>query len=278
MAVIGIMQGRLSPPRDGRIQSFPAEAWEEEFPRAREAGLDCIEWIYEKETEERNPLATDDGIAGIRRCARVSSVGVFSVCADYYMTDLLIGAEGGAREPALRHLAWLLGRARALGAGYVILPFVDASSLQAGRRMPGLRPLLEQVLPEAERHGVEIHLETDLPPEDLRDLLGEVDHPLLRANYDIGNSASLGHDPGRELSLLGEYIGSVHVKDRLLGGGSVPLGTGAADFPRTFRLLSDAGYNGSYILQAAREPGTGEVTLAARNRRFVLGLLEALRD
>jgi L-ribulose-5-phosphate 3-epimerase len=39
----GIMQGRLSPPEDGRFQSFPRNSWREEFPRAREAGLDYIE-------------------------------------------------------------------------------------------------------------------------------------------------------------------------------------------------------------------------------------------
>jgi L-ribulose-5-phosphate 3-epimerase len=54
MNPIGIMQGRLSPPVGGRIQSFPVDCWREEFFRAREAGLNCIEWVYEFETEARN--------------------------------------------------------------------------------------------------------------------------------------------------------------------------------------------------------------------------------
>ncbi len=44
---VGIMQGRLSPPVGGRIQSFPVQTWADEFPRAREAGLASIECIYE---------------------------------------------------------------------------------------------------------------------------------------------------------------------------------------------------------------------------------------
>ena len=51
---IGVMQGRLSPPRGGRIQSFPVDTWREEFGLARQAGLDCIEWIYEMEAAENN--------------------------------------------------------------------------------------------------------------------------------------------------------------------------------------------------------------------------------
>jgi hexulose-6-phosphate isomerase len=275
MAVIGIMQGRLSPPRKGRIQSFPVETWEEEFPRARTAGLDCMEWIYEKETEDENPLSTEAGITRIRELADAWSIGIHSVCADYYMTDRLIDTRGRVSRRNFRHLALLTGQARRLGAGYIVLPFVDASSLLEGRRRSGLPDLLGMVLPEAERSGIGIHLETDLPPETFRGVLEEINHPLLRVNYDIGNSAALGHDPAQELPLLGEYIGSVHVKDRLRGGGSVPLGTGAADFPLCFRLLAEAGYRGSYILQAAREPGTDEVELAARNRRFVLANLPA---
>jgi len=273
MPVIGIMQGRLSPPREGRIQSFPVETWEEEFSRAREAGLDCIEWIYEKETEDRNPLASNEGIARIRELAGTWSVGVHSICADYYMTEQLIDGRGEVSEPGLHHLAWLMGRARRLGARYIILPFVDASSLRRDRRSAGLQALLERILPEAERSGIEIHLETDLPPDTLSRFLRDADHPLIRANYDIGNSASLGYDPERELILLGEYIGSVHVKDRVPGGGTVPLGEGAADFPLCFRLLAEGGYGGTYILQAARGADGDEVGLAARNRMFVLGHL-----
>ena len=43
MTHIGIMQGRLVPPTDDRIQCFPRERWADEFELAAQAGLDCIE-------------------------------------------------------------------------------------------------------------------------------------------------------------------------------------------------------------------------------------------
>ena len=273
---IGIMQGRLSPPTGGRIQSFPVDTWREEFARARKAGLNCIEWIYEAGTDTVNPLRTNEGIAEIRRLAETWGVGVWSICADYYMTERLVASDGIPQLKLVEHLKWLLRQANALGARYIVLPFVDSSSLRSRQEIEGLRGVLASVIPTAERVGIELHLETDLSPDSLVTILGSVSHPLLRANLDTGNSASLGRNPVEELTLLGPWLGSVHVKDRVLGSGTVPLGTGSADFRAYFRLIHAAGFRGPFILQAAREEGMSEVELAIRNRRFVENQLSAV--
>ncbi len=266
---IGVMQGRLSPPRGGRIQSFPVDTWREEFGLARQAGLDCIEWIYEMEAAENNPLTTDEGIAEIRVLAETSGVAVGSVCGDYYMKERLVTRAGRVQGDVVEHLRWLLGRIRLLGGRYLVLPFVDASSLNSSLEIEGLVKVIETIISTAEHAGVELHLETDLSPSELVSLLERISHPLVRANYDTGNSAALGQDPVKELALLGPWLGSVHVKDRVLGGGTVPLGTGAVDFSAFFSLIGAADYGGPFILQAAREEGLREVELAARNKLFV---------
>jgi len=269
MNPIGIMQGRLSPPVDGRIQSFPVGTWREEFARGREAGLACIEWIYEAGTDVANPLRSDEGLREILALADQSGVAVRSICADYYMAHRLIEPNGTVRSEVVEHLNWLISRAGALGAAYIVLPFVDSSSLKGPEEIEGLVSVLKSVIASIAQAGVELHLETDLQPSQLVSILQCIDHPLVRANYDIGNSASLGHDPVEELTLLGAWLGSVHVKDRILGGKTVPLGTGSADFSACFRLIGSSGFNGSFILQAAREEGLSETELARRNRRFV---------
>ena len=266
---IGIMQGRLSPPEGGRIQSFPRRSWRSEFARARKAGLASIEWIYEAETEALNPLGSDHGIEEVQALAKGSGVTVGSVCADYYMNERLVGDDGFPQGPVVEHLRWLLTRVDRLGARHVVLPFVDSSSLRSPREVEGLLAVLQEVIPVAEQAEIEIHLETDLPPDEFAGLLAAADHPLARANYDTGNSASLGHDPQQELTLLGPWLGSVHIKDRLRGGGTVPLDTGAADFGACFRLLAEIGFPGPFILQVARDEILNEVDLAATNRRFV---------
>lgn len=268
MNTVGIMQGRLSPPVGGRIQAFPADSWREEFPLARDAGLACIEWIYELPAEDRNPLSSPAGVEEIRAVAEAAGVSVSSVCADYYMAVRLVEV-----PEAVDHLIALLSRAGRLGVHYVVLPFVDESQLRSPRDVAELERVLVRALPAAEQHDVELHLETDLPVEDLVALLERIGHRLVRANYDTGNAAALGRAPADEIPALAPFLGSVHVKDRELGGSTVPLGTGAADLREALRRIEEAGFTGPYILQAAREDGP-EVDLARRNRALVERLLQ----
>lgn len=272
---VGIMQGRLLPPYEGRFQTFPAAAWRDEFRHARQAGLASIEWIYEVPHEADNPLATDAGQAELRQLMAETGVMVRSICADYYLQSRLV-ADGEVQRPMADHLKWLIGRAAALGLWYIILPFVNASSLRTAADRAAAQSLLAEVLPVAAKLGVELHLETDLPPVDFHAFLAGVGHPQLKANYDIGNSAALGFDPEQELTLLGPFLGSVHVKDRVLRGATVALGTGNADFPTCFRLIKAAGYVRPFILQAARGQAGDEVRWTLHNREFVAQMTEAL--
>ncbi|MBF0341656.1 MAG: sugar phosphate isomerase/epimerase [Magnetococcales bacterium] len=266
---IAIMQGRLSPPFEGRFQAFPASSWREEFFRAREAELAGIEWIFEVPHADDNPMASDTGLDEMRRLIAETGVAVRSICADYYMDAPLV-KDGVPVSASIAHLKWLMSRAAQLNITYIILPCVDQSSLRSEQDRRALQSVLSDLLPVAESMHVELHLETDLPPTIFSQLLAHHNHPNLRANYDIGNSASLGFDPAEEMTLLAPWLGSVHVKDRLAGGGTVPLGRGAADFPTCFRQIRQAGFNRWFVLQVARGPSGEEVSLARANRNFVV--------
>lgn len=272
---IGVMQGRLLPPEPGRFQSFPADRWRDEFALARDSGLACIEWIYEEPNEDRNPLRTDQGIAEMRRFSADTGVGVWSICADYYMTRRLIGEDGKPVADVVKHLAWLIERARLLAITYIVLPFVDSSALRSAAEKAALVPLMRAMAPLAAAAQVELHLETDFPPQQLAQVLTGIGHPAVKANYDIGNSASLGFDCREELTLLAPWLGSVHVKDRARGGGTVPLGTGNANLPEAFRLIAQAGFDRWFIMQVARGRAGDEVAWCVENRRYVENQLAA---
>ena len=61
----------------------------------------------------------------------------------------------------------------------------------------------------------------------------------------------------------------MHVKDRIRGGGTVPLGTGSADLAAVFAGLERVDYQGDVILQVARGETGQEVDWARQNRAFV---------
>ncbi|MBC8268135.1 MAG: sugar phosphate isomerase/epimerase [Rhodospirillaceae bacterium] len=269
MTDVGIMQGRLLPPFEGRFQAFPATRWRDEFSLARKAGLACIEWIYEKPHDQQNPLGSDQGIAELKRLSAESGVDIRSICADYYMQERLIDPDGAPQQEVVDHLQWLMNQAAQLPVIYIVLPFVDASSLNTPGQRDGLISLMADMGPLASKHGLELHLETDLEPVVFRHLLDAIDQPAVRMNFDIGNSASLGFDPVDELTILDSYLGSVHVKDRELGGGTVSLGQGNADLATCFKLIRQTGFSRHLVLQAARGEDGHEATLAASNRHFV---------
>ena len=269
MRRVGIMQGRLLPPVVGRFQSFPGGNWHEEFGLAAQAGLDCIEWIYDVFGLDRNPLEVDDSPARLLALSSQHGVEVHSVCADYFMERLLLRGATKARSDSRAALIRLIHRGAELGVERIVLPFVDASSLSGQPERDELIAVLPEILAATATSSVELHLETDLGPAAFAGLLTRLPSSRIRVNYDSGNSAALGYSPRDEFAAYGERVGSVHIKDRVRGGGTVPLGTGDADFSELADQLRRIEYQGEFILQAARGADGDEVALAKQNRAFV---------
>jgi hexulose-6-phosphate isomerase len=277
MGCIGVMQGRLLPPVDGRIQRFPAGAWAEEFALAAAVPLDSIEWIYEAHGADDNPLGTSAGLDRLRALTKTHGVAVRSVCADYFMDRPLLRVSDAERREREQVLSWLLQQCQQVGIERLVLPFVDASRMATTEDRRLVAESMQAITPLLERTGVEIHLETDLPPGDFARLLTWIEHPKVCVNYDSGNSASLGYSPGEEFAAYGRRVGSIHIKDRVRGGGTVPLGCGDADFDGLFAEVRRIGYSGDFVLQAARGVPGQEVAWARSNCAFLQRYLNAER-
>lgn len=274
MNAIGITQGRLSPPLQGRIQSFPAETWQREFTLAKQAGLDYIEWVYEADTRAANPLCSGAGAVEILAEIKRSGVEVLSVTADYYMTHRLVKADGVVDDDVVEDLEQLLSSAKRIGARYVMVPLVDGGRLETEAQIKGLTVLLHTIKPVLDQLDVELHMETDLDPARWASVLKATANDCIRACYDIGDRASLGYDPVKDFDHLGPWLGSVHIKDRHVGDISVPLGMGDADLSTCFDLIGKTGYTRPLILQTARNEDISELELAIANRYLVEQLLK----
>lgn len=269
------MQGRLIPPEEGRFQSFPREGWEREITLAPRVPLRGIEWIYDLHGEGVNPIETEQGRIALKDKLARHGVQVVSICADYFMDCPLLHPDADTRAQRQSRLEWLISICPQMGIRRIVLPFVDGSRMADASAMTNVVGLMHAVLAGAEAAAVELHLETDLGPEEFRAFLREIEHPLVKANYDSGNSSALGYRPLDEFAAYGERIGSVHIKDRLLGGKTVPLGEGNADFASLREALVDVGYEGDFVLQVARGEPSDELrwlsTMNARACRWLRG-------
>jgi L-ribulose-5-phosphate 3-epimerase len=269
MTKFGIMEGRLVPPEDGRFQCFPRNQWESEFAHAAKVPFDYIEWVYDLYGHDVNPLGNPAGIEHQKRLIESTGVCIRSVCADYFMDRPLLRCGEQELDERLQELARILRNGSAIGVNRVVIPFVDASAIRSTEDFVAVQEALKAALQFAEETRVEIHLETSLGPAEFAKLLDSIPDPRLRVNYDSGNSASLGYSPANEFAAYGDRIGSVHIKDRVLNGGTVPLGTGNADFPALFSCLEKIEYRGDFTLQVARGTPGDEVALAKQNLAFV---------
>jgi hexulose-6-phosphate isomerase len=246
------MQGRLCAPEDGRFQSFPRNAWEKEIELAPQVPLRGIEWIYDVYGEGANPLESESGRQLLKKKLLQAKVQIVSICADYFMDCPLVHPDEQTRLQRQAKLEWLIALSPTLEIKRIVLPFVDASKIADHSSADIVLNVLRSVLPQAQANGVELHLETDMGPSQFRAFLKEIEHPLIKVNYDSGNSSALGFKPMEEFAAYGERIGSFHIKDRILGGQTVPLGQGSADFTKLRACLVDFDYRGDFVLQVAR--------------------------
>ena len=267
---IGIMQGRLSPRIYGKIQAYPAKTWQKEFEIAQEIGYSAIEWIVEKPLEV-NALMSKSGMQEIKEIILKTGVRIDFICADIFMQQPLIRMSQEIREENKEHLKNILVSAKEVGAIGVEIPFVDASSIKSESEKHELISCMQEAFELAEEIGMKISLETDLNPTSFKELLDRINLNHVQANYDIGNSASLGFDPVEEIDTIGNRILNVHIKDRKLGSTTVPLGTGDADIKLSLSRLSEINYLGGITMQAAR--GTDDIEVAKSQLKYTLEII-----
>lgn len=246
------MQGRLCDLVGGRIQAFPWDDWEQEFPRAQALGLHLMEWTLDQERLHQNPLLTAEGRSRIRQLGAQHGLQVASLTGDCFMQAPFWKAAGDERRALQADFMDVVAACGDLGLGMIVVPLVDNGGL-ADRAQEDL--LVDWLLSQRDafrRHGVAVIFECDYGPQELGRFIDRLPSGDFGINYDIGNSAALGFDAREEFQCYGHRVQNVHVKDRIRGGTTVPLGSGDAGFETVFAQLAAVAYAGNYIMQTAR--------------------------
>ena len=249
----GIMQGRLLPKFKNRYQAHPLGYWKDEFTIAKEIGLSYIEFILDHNDYEENPLMSDLGVNEIENIIQKTGIGVRSICADIFMEAPLHSDNNSISNTSKEILLILIENSAKLGITDIVIPCVDQSTLKGDADQKRLIENLTEPINLANKRKINLSLETDLAPIPFLNLLNKLDSDVVKVNYDIGNSASLGFDIFEEFKLYGNRISDIHIKDRELGGGSVLLGNGNANFKAFFEVFSNIDFKGPIVMQVYRD-------------------------
>ncbi len=267
---VGMMQGRLSPLINGRIQSFPKQNWEVEMMEAPTIGIGKIEWTIDSDDFFKNPLITREGNAKILSNEEKSTVRIPSVTCDYFMENPPWQSD---RKEVQKNIRLILQGMSTISARILVIPLVDNSAIKRISEMTLVIDFFNELVDDLAKHNLEISFETDLGPQEFANFIENFHAERFFVNYDVGNSASLGFNPKEEFDAFGSRINNVHVKDRILNGMTVPLGEGAADFEFVFDYLKKVRYEGNFILQTARAQDGNHASSIIRYRNQVLNWL-----
>ncbi len=247
---IGILQGRLSPSQDGRFQFFPPK-WEEEFSVAARLGFSAIEWLVDWPDWETNPILDPKMTEKIFDVTERTGIPVNSLCGDYFMKYRLAGKEAKTSETVAIEL--VQAAARVTKQKLLLLPLLEQNTYSTEDERTEVVTNLSPAVREAERLGVRIGFETEMPISELVHFLDRFDSSAVGVYYDIGNCTSYGFNCSQDLLSLGNRVFGVHIKDRKVGSPqSLSLGMGDANIHDCLRVLTEIEFHGVPIMQAWR--------------------------
>lgn len=271
---VGFMQGRLSPLVNGRIQAFPWQSWQDEFRIAEQGGFRLMEWTLDQDDLYNNPLLTQAGQEEIRDLSARRGIDIPSLTGDCFMQAPFWKANPQEGMALKDDFCAIVEACSIVGIGIVVLPLVDNGRLATREQEDALIEFLEGKAKFLATKGIRAVFESDFAPQELARFIDRLDPEVFGINYDIGNSAALGFDAQAEFAAYGPRILNVHVKDRVLGGTTVPLGTGSADFETVFSGLARIGYRGNVILQTARAADGRHAETLSAYRAMVLAWMQ----
>lgn len=268
-----LVQGRALPQNDDSIQFFPDD-WQKEFPIIRELGFRGIEWIYDKKSEKDNPILSSCGRKEILQISSQFEVKLENIVFDWFIFHPLLIEDGISVDKKIEKLNFLIELSEEIGFKHIIFPLLEKNEII----LPELRKkfvdiFFDKIARQLDSGNIEIHFETSLPPIEEKNLIDEINHDKIKLCFDMGNSASMSYSPSEVLNTIKKYLGSVHIKDRIVNGPSVPLGKGVVNFKQVFTLLKQLNFIGPYSFQVYRDKNSDNISLLKNSLNFINNII-----
>lgn len=272
-----LVQGRALPQSDESLQSFPFN-WSDEFPLIQQLGFDGIEWIYDKKSEFTNPILDSEESQKIKSISKKFNVSLENIVFDWFITNSLFRKDEISLKNKIKKLVDLIEKSQNIGFKQIIFPLLEENAINNSNDMDiFLKIFSDDILSVLNLNKIEIHFETSLPPISELEFISKLDHNQTKICFDMGNSASMGYDPTDVLNSIAPYLGTVHIKDRLLDGDSVPLGEGAVDFSKVFSILNEINFSGYFSFQAYRDKNSNNTELLSLYQKFIYKIMKQNR-
>jgi len=230
----------------------PTMTFEQRVLAAKAAGFSALEINLEEPSDEVPLLdweTTEVHLSQMLKVMQSHGLQASSICTELFWKYSLSSPDDTECEKSLDLGYRMIDQAASLGAkSIVVIPGVQNTPPELGsvahpqsssdtwkRAVERVRILGEK----AEKSGVVVGIENVhfnsflMSPLELLAFLEEVNHPFVKAHLDIGN-ANIAGQPHDWISVLGEQICAVHLKDSVQWQSDLqtfrPLGFGTVDW------------------------------------------------
>jgi L-ribulose-5-phosphate 3-epimerase len=253
---LGIMQGRLSAPVNGRMQEFP-EDWEREFVILKDLGLNHIEWLITKNSWLSNPI--------MKNIKHVEKFPISFICLDTLVDKRISNLDFLSEK-----LGMLCEKVSDTSMKNLTIPLLEESNMEDDKKREKFCRLIK-------KYGmrfptINFSFEAELQKEKLLEIVSLCDNFFV--TYDTGNMTSYGVDHLEYIDFFKHKINNIHLKDRTVDAATVNPLTGDTDFDLIFNSLEKIGYNGVMTMQTARSMTGEEIETTTKHRDIFMGLYE----
>lgn len=252
---IGIMQGRITPPVNGKIQTFPFDTWKNEFEVIQEIGLDYIEWIV---TDDDNPVFDTSIGENISNISNQAEFSIRNITLDYFCEYPMTN-----NEYKFYLINYLLNNLSEVLINTITIPCVDFEFKYVSNIKEFIKSLVSVLtsLPTKKLFSLEFDKISCL--ESLF-LISEFYDQSIGITYDIGNNCYYRRNIIEDLKRLkqADKLYHIHIKEKDDKGNTVPFGQGLIGldgWKDIFKVLKNIGYQGDFTLQLARGEDGKEV-------------------
>ena len=230
---LGILQGRLSEPVNGKIQEFPILTWKKEFEILQSCGLTHIEWIVTKDSLKNNPIFISN----------LTNLPISSICCDHIIDENI--HKLSFLDEMLIDLCFL---ALKNNIKNISIPLLEESNMESDSRRAEFISSIKKI--KRMFSDLNFIFETELTPEKTLEIASADNNFFV--TYDTGNVTSYLKQHEKYIKTLKNKIVNVHLKDRTFDAKTQIPFNGDTDFKTIFKLLKEIDYNSIYTLQIAR--------------------------
>ncbi len=278
MNKIGIMQGRVIPERLDRLQVFPASNWTEEILKASEIGFECVELLFDKESNLEKLLDNSDNFKelGLQPKRKKKSFVARSVCMDYLSSLSLLKPD--SQEQFFQKIAKLIHNIKGMSVDVLVIPFFDSNSITKEEELSQVLNLFEEneLDEKASEGNIVLALELSLSASQIQSAFKTHSFRNIAICFDLGNARGSGFCPEEEISVLNKLIAHVHIKDKKVNGPNVMLGEGDVDFSACLKSLKEIDYGGQFILETPYK--SSPLAEAKKNLQFIQETLKRIES